>query len=413
MLEPQESILTTDLASRAETTGRGAKRQTLPARAALADRSFAEFFAGIGLVRLALESRGWSASFANDIDPKKYEMYADHFGDDAVGHYVVGDVHQLDAATVPTVTLATASFPCTDLSLAGGRSGLAGKESGSLFGFLRVLRDMGERRPPLILLENVPGFLSSHGGADFRQTLLELNGLGYAVDAFVLDALSFVPQSRVRLFVVGVRTTSGVGTLADLAAVPESVLRPRALWSAITADPRIRLRIQDLPNPPTRHTDLTDVLEKLPDDAPEWWSAERAEYLLNQMSERHRRLADHMIAAPTVSYGTVFRRVRNNRSMAELRVDGIAGCLRTPKGGSGRQILFKGGQGKYAARLLTARECARLQGAPDSFVTKAPLNQALFGFGDAVCVPAVAWIAEHYLDVVVAELLQERVLISA
>ena len=85
--------------------------------------------------------------------------------------------------------------------------------------------------------------------------------------------------------------------------------------------------------------------------------------------------------------------------MAELRTDGIAGCLRTPRGGSGRQILFKAGHGKYFVRLLTARECARLMGA-DDFIIDVPLNQALFGFGDAVCVPAIRWIAKNYLNAV-------------
>ena len=82
--------------------------------------------------------------------------------------------------------------------------------------------------------------------------------------------------------------------------------------------------------------------------------------------------------------------------MAELRTDTIAGCLRTPRGGSGRQILFAAGKGRYAARLLTPRECARLMGADDFKIT-VPLNQALFGFGDAVCVPVIRWIAENYL----------------
>jgi DNA (cytosine-5)-methyltransferase 1 len=83
--------------------------------------------------------------------------------------------------------------------------------------------------------------------------------------------------------------------------------------------------------------------------------------------------------------------------MAELRVDGIAGCLRTPRGGSGRQILVKAGHGELHARLLTPRECARLMGA-DEFKLTGSANDALFGFGDAVCVPAVSWIAQHWLN---------------
>ena len=71
--------------------------------------------------------------------------------------------------------------------------------------------------------------------------------------------------------------------------------------------------------------------------------------------------------------------------------------MRTPRGGSGRQILFKAGKGRYYARLLTPRECARLMGA-DDFRLTVPLNQALFGFGDAVCVPVISWIAKNYLN---------------
>jgi DNA (cytosine-5)-methyltransferase 1 len=142
---------------------------------------------------------------------------------------------------------------------------------------------------------------------------------------------------------------------------------------------------------------LADILEDIPDSAAEWWRPDRAEYLLNQMSPRHRLTAEHMISGGEWSYGTVFRRIRNKKSMAELRTDGTAGCLRTPRGGSGRQILFKAGYGRYLVRLLTPRECARLMGADDYRIEVNP-NQALFGFGDAVCVPVIEWIARHYLN---------------
>ena len=170
----------------------------------------------------------------------------------------------------------------------------------------------------------------------------------------------------------------------------------------IFSHPDINWRIRRLPEPPIGQKKLDDVLEALPKDAEEWWSADRTLYLLNQMSPKHRAIADKMIAGRNSSYGTVFRRVRNERSMAELRTDGIAGCLRTPRGGSGRQILFKAGKGEYHVRLLTPRECARLMGA-DDFKIKATTNQALFGFGDAVCVPAVRWITENYLNPVLNE----------
>lgn len=346
-------------------------------------RTFAEFFAGIGLMRIGLERAGWHARFANDIDPMKARAYRAHFGPEDPP-LALGDVHALDAREVPAVTLATASFPCNDLSLAGGRAGLAGKESSAYWGFLRVLEDLGPRRPPLVMLENVPGFLTSNGGRDLRQALLALNGLGYAVDTFLVDAAAFVPQSRRRLFVVG-----------SAPAASQDGERPGALGAFIRGTPEIRWRVRPLPEPPRRRAALPDLLEDVPPAG--WWTSARTDYLLSQMSPRHRALADAMIAAPQPSYGAVFRRVRLGRSRAELRVDGVAGCLRTPRGGSGRQILLRAGAGECHARLLTPRECARLMGA-DDYVISGTSNQALFGFGDAVCVPVITWIAENYLN---------------
>jgi DNA (cytosine-5)-methyltransferase 1 len=371
-------------------------------------KSFAEFFAGVGLMRIGLEREGWFADFANDMDEQKKEMYCGNFEDDWVP-FSIKDVHKLSADVVPSVTLATASFPCNDLSLAGARGGIKAGQSSAFWGFVRLLRNLGERRPPLVLLENVTGFLSSHKGSDFREALITLNKLGYSVDTFILDAAGFVPQSRQRLFVIGVLDSARneISSGFELTNRVESETRPKALADFIEANRQIRWKIRPLPAPPINQSRLKDILEKLPDNAPEWWSTERAEYLLEQMSPRHRAQANRMIDGSRWSYGTVFRRMRNGRSMAELRVDGIAGCLRTPRGGSGRQILFKAGKGKYSARLLTPREAARLMGA-DNYRIKVSLNRALFGFGDAVCVPVIEWIARYYLNPVVTELLRGK-----
>ena len=131
-----------------------------PCSDVLHKKTFAEFFAGIGLMRMGLEREGWTISFANDIAADKYEMYSEHFRG-AKSHFVLDDIHKLSAEAIPTVALATASFPCNDLSLAGMRKGLDGKESSAYWGFVRILDEMGDRRPPLVLLENVAGFLTS------------------------------------------------------------------------------------------------------------------------------------------------------------------------------------------------------------------------------------------------------------
>lgn len=371
----------------------------------LARRTVAEFFAGIGLMRLAFERQGWTVVFANDIEPKKQAMYQAHFGA-AHGEFAPGDIHALSADRVPDVAIATASFPCNDLSLAGARRGLAGSQSSAFWGFASVLRKMGKRKPPMVLLENVPGLLSSNGGQDFEAVLLALNKLGYTVDVLTVDAIHFVPQSRARLFVIGVaRELARTGScLCD-----ESDIRPHALTNFILSHQNIRWNLRPLPSLPARKSVLADMLDELPDGHPLWWSAERAKYLLNQMSSRHRGEAEDLIASRRWSYATVFRRVRQGKSMAELRTDGTAGCLRTPRGGSGRQILLKAGFGTYSVRLLSAQECARLMGADEYSIT-ASLNQALFGFGDAVCVPAVEWIVQHYFTPLAMESIRGTIL---
>ena len=402
----------------------GQAPQSSVAAATLADKTCAEFFAGIGLMRLGLERAGWSVVFANDIDAAKQAFYQGHFGDvdTDTAHFALGDVHALTTDQLPAVTLATASFPCNDLSLAGGREGLAGKHSSAFWGFIQALEGLGARRPPLVLLENVPGFLTSHGGADFQRALAALNALGYLVDTFLLDAARFVPQSRRRLFILGQRADllpddGGVGGLsahsiparADMLATA-SETRPAALVNFIRAHPEIAWRIRQLPALPTApERRLADLLDDPPDDAPQWWSAARTQRLLDSMSARHHALAERLIAAPATTYGTVFRRTRNGTPMAELRADGVAGCLRTPRGGSARQIVFRAGGGRVAVRLLSGREAARLMGADDYTVTGSE-HDALFGFGDAVCAPVITWIATYYLNPLVNELLRSRLL---
>lgn len=130
----------------------------------------AEFFAGIGLVRLALEKDGWNVVFANDIEPDKQEIYDANFGGD---HFRLGDIHNLAPSDIPDCDLFTASFPCNDLSIAGARKGLSGKESSAFWGLINILKGMGTRRPPLVLLENVVGFLQSDSGRDFETACPE------------------------------------------------------------------------------------------------------------------------------------------------------------------------------------------------------------------------------------------------
>ncbi|MGF9660180.1 DNA cytosine methyltransferase, partial [Pantoea agglomerans] len=93
-----------------------------------------EFFAGIGLARIGLESAGFRVAWANDFEPDKKAMYDAQFGDAADHAFALGDIGRVEVGTLPRdASLAWASSPCTDLSLAGGRAGLDGVQSGAFW----------------------------------------------------------------------------------------------------------------------------------------------------------------------------------------------------------------------------------------------------------------------------------------
>lgn len=357
----------------------------------------AEYFAGIGLIRMGLEQHGWRVVFANDVSEKKYEMY-DVFFPDAARHYVVGDIFKVDPSSVPLTTLATCSFPCIDLSLAGNMSGINGEHSSAFWGFTRILKAQGESAPPLVLVENVPGWLYSNKGMDFRVTIQVLNELGYACDVFALNALSFTPQSRLRIFVVGAK-------LHNLSMDTERILgRPKTLLSdrlrkSVFSNLDLKWFYTEIPEPPPLRTKgLSDIVERMDDSDSRWWSEEEVNRHLNMMAKSHYERVARFIEGEQMTYRTFFRRVRKGQQRAEVRHDDLSGCLRTAVGGSGKQFLIKAGKGNVKMRTMTAREYARLQGVPDEYPITVNGVQALTGFGDAVCVPAITWIARNVLN---------------
>ncbi len=372
-------------------------------------KNFCEFFAGIGLVRDGLNSSGWECVYANDIDEKKLEMYKARFENSNDFH--LGDIWNTDEVLSKIKNepfLATASFPCTDLSLAGKGRGLAGDHSSTFFGFIDVLTALGDRRPKMVMLENVTGFITSHGGKDFASAVTKLAELGYWIDCFVLDAKKFVPQSRQRVFVVGLHE-SVESTVTVKRSSSDSIFdlwnnvidrRPRSMrpdqlmqlmqtielptgWMAI-----------DLEEPMERSKNLVDVIDL--DANQEWWDAKAVKKHYAMMSSLHKRQVDEMCNTRGTHVGTIYRRKRNDRTYAETRFDGTAGCLRTPRGGSARQIVIAIDKGDVRMRWMSPREYARLQGADDFPLVKQK-NQNLFGFGDAVCVPVIRWIDKNVL----------------
>ena len=357
--------------------------------------SFAEYFAGIGLVGLGLKDN-WEMAFANDIDPKKRDMFVHHFGEN--DRYILGDIHKLAVKDIPSTLLATASFPCIDLSLAGNRMGLNGKHSGLFWGFRDVLKEMGTRRPSLILVENVLGWLTANQGKDFRESVKELNQLGYVIDAFVLNAHHFTPQSRPRMFLVGAIGEEPLTERELLSSfcMRSPALRIKRLADAIWDSKDLKWMRLDLPAPPPVRRDVESIIEVLEDNDERWWPPDRVAHVYGQLSDAHREKVEKLREEGRITYATAYKRVRNKQTRAEIRTDGLAGCLRTPVGGSSKQIVFAVGRGQFLVRWMTEREYARLQGA-DDFVIQTPYLQTLWGFGDAVCVPAIKWISEHAL----------------
>ena len=352
----------------------------------------AEFFAGIGLVRMALERAGWSVEYANDIKPFKRDMYCANFPE---ADFDLRDVREVRGTDIPDVDLATASFPCVDLSLAGRRRGLAGEHSGLFWEYARVIEEMGDRRPRMILIENVSSFLTSGQGEDLRAALTRLNGLGYGCDVLIADARWHVPQSRRRLFIVGRIDESA----DDRTWSGESLVRPRALIRFFEDNADLRLAPVHCPVPPRTQTSLQDVVERLEESDERWWDDERLCKFAASLSKRHHQRLTQMVNGRSTEWATAYRRMRNGRAVWEIRSDQIAGCLRAVVGGSSKQALVEAGGGGARVRWVTPLEYARLQGAEGFRVPESVSdNQALSGFGDAVCVPAVEWIVRACLN---------------
>lgn len=355
-----------------------------------------EFFAGGGLARLGLEP-DFACVFANDIDPAKATAYRVAFGPDDMRR---GDIWDLEATDLPGhAALAWASFPCQDLSLAGARGGLNAKRSGAFWGLHRLIEalDREGRAPDLLALENVSGLLSSRGGADFTALVSAVDALGYRVGALEIDASLFTPQSRPRLFVVATRRAPPASLTLREPAPPFHSAGVRAAFARLPHELQARWLWWRLDAPPLRNTRLADML----DDSATWNDDATTARFIAQMSPLQRARLDAIRASGRREVGALFRRIRTENGervqRAEARFDGIAGCLRTPAGGSSRQTLIVVEGELVRTRLITPREAARLMGAPDDYPLPAGQTAALHLLGDAVCVPAVRWLSQRLL----------------
>ncbi|EAP9510451.1 DNA cytosine methyltransferase [Salmonella enterica] len=347
-----------------------------------------EFFAGIGLARAGMERAGIKTIWANDYDLNKKSMYEGHWKSKDL---LLADIHTLKSEDLPSADVAWASSPCTDLSLAGKRAGLrGGRESSAFFGFTDLIAGMNERKPEVIVLENVTGLASSHNREDLRAAVKEFNALGYTVDAITLDARRFVPQSRPRLFLIGVKSPIDGGE-------QDTCLRPDWL-SWLHKDPEVRTFMMPLPKAPDLLSNGFSLeIESMPDTDPRWWPTEKITRFTNSMTPVQRERLEKFISAPNLTARTAYRRTRNGVPVWEMRPEDISGCLRTARGGSSRQAVVIMGGGKLKIRWMTGLEYARLMGAGWYTLENLRDSQIQYGFGDAVAVPVVGWVAKHMI----------------
>lgn len=364
--------------------------------------TFYEFFSGGGMARAGLGPQ-WKCIFANDFDHKKSASYRENWQGDEL---VTKDVGKLTPEDLPgRPSLAWASFPCQDLSLAGMGAGLRGDRSGTFWPFWRLMEQQMERgrAPLLMVLENVCGTLTSHGGKDFVTIAEAISGAGYNFGAVVLDAVEFVPQSRPRLFIIAV--AGDIDIPPDIQT--DGPLPKRHNRALVKAQRRLKGAALDhwvwwkIPPAPTRKRVFADLIEDEPESV-KWHTPEETQRLLDMMSAVNRKKVDDAMKDGGLHVGAIYKRTRlsdgKKVQRAEVRFDNVAGCLRTSTGGSSRQLIMVVKGKEIRSRLISSRETARLMGLPETYKLPKSYNEAYHLTGDGVVVPVVRHIAKHVLE---------------
>ena len=293
------------------------------------DFTFIDLFAGIGGMRLAFESAGGHCVYSNEWNKYSQQTYFANFGEQPDG-----DITKVDENSIPNHDILVAGFPCQPFSIAGvskkqslGRAtGFEDKTQGTLF--FDVCRILKTKRPKAFMLENVKNLCSHDGGKTFKVITESLDELVYEVFFQVLDGQAFVPQHRERILIVGFdRNRYGKGIEFDFNITP---LEPKPMMRDI-----LDIEVDD------RYT-LSDKL----------WG-----YLQGYA-------AKHKAAGNGFGYGIA-------------DPNGISRTLSARYYKDGSEILIA--QDGKNPRRLTPRECARLQGFPESFkICFAPNIPALF-----------------------------------
>ena len=313
-----------------------------------ADFTFIDLFAGIGGMRIAFEKNGGDCVYSNEWNKYSQQTYFANFGE-----MPDGDITKVDARIIPSHDILVAGFPCQPFSIAGvskkqslGRAtGFEDKTQGTLF--FDVCRILKAKRPKAFLLENVKNLKSHDKGNTFKVIMESLEELDYQVFYAILDGQNFVPQHRERIFIVGF-DRQRYGKDIDF----EFDIKP--------VDPKPVMKNILEKNPDSRYT-LTDKL----------WDYLQA------------YAAKHKAAGNGFGYGIA-------------DPEGVSRTMSARYYKDGSEILIA--QEGRNPRRLTPRECARLQGFPDSFKIVVSDTQAYRQFGNSVVVPLVTEVAKLIVE---------------
>lgn len=353
-----------------------------------------DFFAGSGLVAEGLKDF-FQTVWANDISEKKAKVFCANHNKEI---FHLGSIEKVKGKDVPSAVLSWGSFPCQDLSLAGNMGGLSSSRSGLVWQWLRVMDELSEK-PPIAVAENVVGLVSADKGEHYRKLHNALVERGYKVGAVMLDASHWVPQSRKRVFVIAIDRRIPTGNL--------EIFHPT--WCHTDAIIRASKGLENwvwwfIPKPHAKRAKIEDIIDfNAPCDDPE-----KRERLLSMVPEKHRKIMQ-LVAENGRSVFPGYKRIRHGNQVLELRFDGIAGCLRTPEGGSSRQFLVIKENGAFKTRLLTIKEAAALMGVRDDYQLPGTYNDGYKAMGDAVAVPVSHYLAEKLLYPLV-NLIQKEVI---
>ena len=249
--------------------------------------------------------------------------------------------------------------------------------------------------------------MTSNNGDDFEYVVSSLAKLGYKVGALEIDAKHFLPQSRPRVFVICVRTdvTIDAKLVSEGPASNFHSARLKRFVEKSSAKLKSNWVWWNLGQPNSSPLSLSDIIEIKQNSG--WFDAEKTEFILSIMSEINLEKVEARKKDKMFHIGMVYKRGRRNsegkiRQRAEVRFDGLAGCLRTPGGGSSRQTVLIVGRGQVRARLLSVREAARLMGLPETYKLPENYNQGYKLSGDGVAVPIVSYLRDELFEPLLA-----------